>query len=124
MARGAVLMTTNRHIDSTPSLQGPTVPPPQPMGLAPALERNIQAMVRRRTEEAEAEGLQDRLAQAITNFSGSMTFVYLHLRHCLLNSSNFLVRTKRTVTPTIMRAALPLQSSSNSRIQLRQTLTS
>ena len=72
-------MPTGRHLPSAPSIQGPTVPPPQPTGLAPALERNIQAMVRRRTEEAAAEGLQDRLAQAITNFSGSMTFVYLHL---------------------------------------------
>ncbi len=72
-------MPTGRHLPSAPSIQGPTVPSPQPMGLAPALERNIQAMVRRRTEEAAAEGHQDKLAQAITNFSGSMTFVYLHL---------------------------------------------
>lgn len=72
-------MPTNRHIPSTPSIQGPTVSPPQPKGLAPALERNIQAMVRRRAEGAAAEGLQDRLAQGITDFSGSMMFVYLHL---------------------------------------------
>ena len=72
-------MPTSRHIPSTPSIQGPTVSPPQPKGLAPALERNIQAMVRRRAEEAAAEGLQDRLAQGITDFSGSMMFVYLHL---------------------------------------------
>ena len=43
------------------------------------LERNIQALrERRRREETEAS-LEERLAEAITRFTGSMRFVYLHL---------------------------------------------
>src|SRR5205085_6092173 len=44
-----------------------------------ALTRNIEALRRRREEEdARATG-EERLARAITRFSGSMRFVYLHL---------------------------------------------
>ena len=58
---------------------GPTHPPPQPPGLSSVLERNIQALkARREREEAEATG-QERIADAITRFTGSMLFVYLHL---------------------------------------------
>jgi uncharacterized membrane protein len=58
---------------------GPTVAPPQPGSLNSALQRNIAAVERRRrAEEAEAT-FQDRLAQAIARFSGSMAFVYVHL---------------------------------------------
>ena len=43
------------------------------------LERNIHALQRRRRrEEAEAR-LEQRLADSITRFTGSMPFVYLHL---------------------------------------------
>ena len=59
--------------------RGPTVPPPHPPGLASVLERNIQALEeRRRREDAEADA-QTRIANAITRFTGSMTFVYLHM---------------------------------------------
>jgi uncharacterized membrane protein len=58
---------------------GPTYPPPQPSGLSPVLERNIQALqLRRRREEKEAT-VEERVAEAITRFTGSMRFVYLHL---------------------------------------------
>src|SRR3954449_9010569 len=58
---------------------GPTYPPPQPPGLSPVLERNISALrERRRREEAEATA-EERVAGAITRFTGSMRFVYLHL---------------------------------------------
>jgi uncharacterized membrane protein len=58
---------------------GPTHPPPQPPGLSSVLERNIQALkARRGREEAEATG-QERIADAITRFTGSLLFVYLHL---------------------------------------------
>jgi uncharacterized membrane protein len=43
------------------------------------LERNIQALKERRTREEAEAGFQERLAQAITRFTGSMRFVYLHL---------------------------------------------
>ena len=57
----------------------PTSPPPKPPGLGTVLERNIRALHRRRRrEEAEAR-FEQRLADAITRFTGSMPFVYLHL---------------------------------------------
>jgi uncharacterized membrane protein len=58
---------------------GPTYPPPQPPGMSSALERNIQALeLRRQREEVEAT-IEERIAEAITRFTGSMLFVYLHL---------------------------------------------
>ncbi|EPE96891.1 DUF1003 domain-containing protein [Rhizobium grahamii] len=42
------------------------------------LDRNIQAILERRKEEARRASLQDRLAERITRFAGSMTFVYIH----------------------------------------------
>jgi uncharacterized membrane protein len=57
----------------------PTFPPPQPQELTPVLERNIRALeMRRRREEASATP-EERVAQAITDFTGSMIFVYLHI---------------------------------------------
>jgi uncharacterized membrane protein len=48
-------------------------------GLGAVLERNIAALQqRRRREQAEAT-LEERVADAITRFTGSMRFVYLHL---------------------------------------------
>jgi uncharacterized membrane protein len=58
---------------------GPTVQPPQPGSLNRALERNIEALERRRREEEADATFQDRLAMAIARFSGSMAFVYVHL---------------------------------------------
>jgi uncharacterized membrane protein len=58
---------------------GPTYPPPQPHGLTPVLERNIQALQDRRAREEAEASAQERLADAITRFTGSMLFVYLHL---------------------------------------------
>jgi uncharacterized membrane protein len=57
----------------------PTVPPPGAEGLAPVLARNIQALNRRRKEEERRATREERLAQTITDFTGSMLFVYLHL---------------------------------------------
>src|SRR3954464_7368370 len=57
----------------------PTVPPPQPADLSSSLKRNIQALAERRRQEAASATRQDRLAEAITSFTGSMRFVYLHL---------------------------------------------
>ena len=48
-------------------------------GLTPTLERNIRAVhARRQLEDARATS-EERLADAITRFAGSMLFVYLHL---------------------------------------------
>jgi uncharacterized membrane protein len=47
--------------------------------VAGVVDRNIAALVRRRQQQKVAGGLQDRVADAITRFAGSMKFVYLHL---------------------------------------------
>jgi uncharacterized membrane protein len=57
----------------------PTIPPPQPKNLSSALKRNIEALQARRQQEAASMTRQERLAEAITSFTGSMRFVYLHL---------------------------------------------
>jgi uncharacterized membrane protein len=68
-----------RHRAIGASGDGPTYPPPQPPGMSSALERNIQALeLRRQREEVEAT-IEERIAEAITRFTGSMLFVYLHL---------------------------------------------
>lgn len=56
----------------------PTVPPPPPESLNSSLVRNIEALQRRRRLEERASSLQDRIANKITRFTGSMRFVYLH----------------------------------------------
>jgi uncharacterized membrane protein len=47
--------------------------------VASVVERNIAALSERRRKEGEAVGWEERAADAITRFTGSMTFVYLHL---------------------------------------------
>ena len=60
-------------------LGSPTRPSPKPPGLSSVLERNIATLkARRERDEAEAT-LQARVADAITRFTGSMPFVYIHL---------------------------------------------
>ena len=46
--------------------------------LADALEQNIETILELRREAERSRSLQDRIADAITTFSGSMLFVYLH----------------------------------------------
>jgi uncharacterized membrane protein len=57
----------------------PTEPSPQPPGLSSVLERNIRSLHERRRDEESRAGLQERFADAITRFTGSLLFVYLHL---------------------------------------------
>ena len=47
--------------------------------LAGVLERNIRTLLAQRERRAERRSLQQRIADAITNFSGNMAFVYLHV---------------------------------------------
>lgn len=56
-----------------------TYPPPQPRDLAPVVERNVKALYERRQREAESASWQERIAEVIGRFAGSMVFVYLHL---------------------------------------------
>ena len=53
--------------------------PPEPGSLNSALERNIEALQERRKAEAAAASAQEKIADRITRFTGSMRFVYLHL---------------------------------------------
>ncbi|WP_043340502.1 DUF1003 domain-containing protein [Belnapia moabensis] len=57
----------------------PTVPPPKPDSLSTSLRRNIKALENRRREEAAAATREERIAETITRFTGSMVFVYIHL---------------------------------------------
>src|SRR3954468_6944440 len=43
------------------------------------VERNINALLARRRQEESKKSLPDRIADAITRFTGSMRFVYLHV---------------------------------------------
>lgn len=64
---------------SVSNIRSPTVAPPRPTGLSPVLARNIRSLSERRAEEERTAGLEDRVAQVVTRFAGSMAFVYLHL---------------------------------------------
>lgn len=57
----------------------PIFPPPQPAGLSHALARNIRTLQERRAHEERQASRQERVAEAITRFTGSMAFVYLHV---------------------------------------------
>jgi uncharacterized membrane protein len=43
------------------------------------LDRNINALISRSAEEQRTLGFEERMAAAITNFAGSMLFVYIHV---------------------------------------------
>jgi uncharacterized membrane protein len=47
--------------------------------ITPVLERNIEALIARRRSEEKQKTTQDRIADVITQFTGSMKFVYLHV---------------------------------------------
>jgi uncharacterized membrane protein len=75
--------SSNARGTGKPALAGgagasPTYPPP-PRGLTPVLERNIRALQLRRQRDEKDTTVEERLAEAITRFTGSMRFVYLHL---------------------------------------------
>ncbi|MGE5713189.1 MAG: DUF1003 domain-containing protein [Betaproteobacteria bacterium] len=57
----------------------PTIPPPEPDSLSSSLKRNIRALEDRRRQQAAAATWEERIAEAITRFTGSMRFVYLHV---------------------------------------------
>jgi uncharacterized membrane protein len=64
--------------------------------LSKVIERNIRTIIKLRTKAARARGLQGRVADAITSFSGRMVFAYLHVgwfaAWILLNTGRFGVR--------------------------------
>jgi len=46
--------------------------------LAGVVERNVRSLLARRQQVEQKKGFQQRIADAITRFSGSMRFVYIH----------------------------------------------
>lgn len=66
----------------TPGVTAQPKPPKitdAPTTVAPVVERNIAALIARRHAEDQRRGLQERLADGISRFTGSMMFVYIHL---------------------------------------------
>ena len=57
----------------------PMVGPKQPKDAAAVLARNIRALREREHEEEERAGLGERVAEAMTAFTGSMSFALIHL---------------------------------------------
>jgi len=47
--------------------------------LSKVVERNIRTIIQLRLQAARARSVQDRIADAITAFSGRMAFVYMHM---------------------------------------------
>ena len=47
--------------------------------LSKVIERNIRTIIHLRLKAARERNLQDRIADAITSFSGRMVFVYMHI---------------------------------------------
>ncbi len=47
--------------------------------LSKVIERNIRTIIHLRTKTARERGLQNRIADVITLFSGRMVFVYVHI---------------------------------------------
>jgi uncharacterized membrane protein len=61
------------------SRQVPDKEESNPSITAQVVQRNIRALLARRQAEDKRKGWQDRLADTITRFTGSMRFVYIHL---------------------------------------------
>lgn len=47
--------------------------------MAKIVQRNIEALVERRNRENARKTREDKVADAVTRFAGSMVFVYIHL---------------------------------------------
>jgi uncharacterized membrane protein len=60
--------------------------------LSKVVERNIRTIIQLRLQAARARSVQDRIADAITAFSGHMVFVYVHVVWILLNTGRVGVR--------------------------------
>jgi uncharacterized membrane protein len=72
-------MAGQRSTAEAAGVSGPTYPPPPAAGLSTVLARNIRSLQERRRREEVQASAQEKLADAITRFTGSMLFVYIHL---------------------------------------------
>ena len=68
-------MKSDDHTDSKHTLDGQE----QSSEVSQVLDRNINALLSRRRQEAAQLRYQDRIARLISHFAGSMSFVYAHL---------------------------------------------
>jgi uncharacterized membrane protein len=50
-----------------------------PPAMAQVVERNIRALIGRRKDEEAQNSFEEKLADTVTRFTGSMRFVYIHL---------------------------------------------
>ena len=69
---------TDHPLRPRPAPRSLTAEPVHPPGLTPVLARNIAALQARREQDDADLSWQDRLAEVITRFSGSMPFVWAH----------------------------------------------
>ena len=67
----------NRH--APPPSDRPTTDALHPGSFSTVLERNIRALHDRRQREEDKASLQQVVAEAVTRFTGSMPFVYVHV---------------------------------------------
>jgi uncharacterized membrane protein len=66
-----VLPSTD-HMTPTPNKAPKT-------GMAQIVERNIAELLKRRQQEEQRKTWQEKLADTVTGFTGSLTFVFIHL---------------------------------------------
>lgn len=64
------------EVDASRAVEGER---PGPVHFGPVIERNIRSLVEIRRRDERHKSFEDRAADSITRFAGSMTFVYLHL---------------------------------------------
>jgi uncharacterized membrane protein len=79
LEKDVAVMKSNVETRATARQSSPSTPSIEPNVLASVLERNIDALRDKRQEEERKAGVQERIAEVITRFSGSMAFVYVHL---------------------------------------------
>jgi uncharacterized membrane protein len=58
---------------------GSSVGRPSSPNLAGVVDRNIRALLQHRLDQEGTRSTQERIADAVTRFTGSMRFVYIHL---------------------------------------------
>jgi len=87
-AEGSYLMPQNQDEKEDNQKDNPA--------LSKVIERNIRTIIHLRTKAAHQRGLQSRIADVITSFSGRMIFAYVHIvwfaGWILLNTGRFGVR--------------------------------
>src|SRR3954467_4287955 len=77
-AGGSSSGTRSQPAHSTSAAAESSLPDAEP-NLAPVLDRNIRALWHRREAEARAAAWQERVADVLTRFTGSMAFVGIHI---------------------------------------------